>query len=137
MVFVIYEKAIGKGRPRFTRNGQTYTPDKTKRFENLVKNEAIKQLKGQLIPDYGGEVQVNIKANFEPPKSTSKKKYALLLGKGCQKKPDTDNIAKIILDSLNKIAYKDDSQVTRLKVTKAYANTDYIEVEIKYRGIAE
>lgn len=137
MVFIIYEKPVGKGRPRFTRNGHTYTPEKTRKFENLVKNEAKKQLKGQLIPDYEGEVQVNIKANFEPPKSMSNKKRSAILETGCTKKPDTDNLAKIILDSLNKIAYKDDSQVTKLKVTKAYANTDYIEVEIKYRGIAE
>lgn len=137
MVFVIYEKPIGKGRPRFTRTGHTYTPDKTKRFENLVKNEARKQLKGQLMPDYEGEVQISIKANFEPNKSASKRKRELLLGTGCMKKPDADNIAKIILDSLNKVAYKDDNQVTKLKVTKAYANTDSIEVEIKYRGINE
>ena len=90
-----------------------------------------------MISDYEGEVQVNIKANFEPPKSTSKKKREELLGTGYAKKSDVDNIAKIVLDSLNNIAYKDDKQVTKLKVTKSYAATDYIEVEIKYRGIAE
>lgn len=38
----------------------------------------------------------------------------------CQKKPDVDNLAKIVLDSLNKIAYDDDAQVCRLLVEKRY-----------------
>ena len=32
------------------------------------------------------------------------------------KRPDTDNIAKIVLDSLNGLAYKDDSAVVDLVV---------------------
>lgn len=36
-------------------------------------------------------------------------------------KPDTDNIAKSILDSLNGIAYLDDKQVTDLRIRKQYS----------------
>jgi len=45
-------------------------------------------------------------------------------------KPDTDNIAKIILDSLNGIAYKDDKQVIRLSVEKRYAEEPSVSVWI-------
>ena len=45
--------------------------------------------------------------------------------------PDTDNIAKIVLDSLNGIAYKDDSQVTALKVIKQYGEHAKIIVKLK------
>lgn len=45
-------------------------------------------------------------------------------------KPDTDNIAKIILDSLNGIAYKDDKQVIRLQVEKRYAEEPSVSVWI-------
>lgn len=38
------------------------------------------------------------------------------------KKPDCDNIAKIILDSLNGIAYEDDKQITSLTVEKYYGD---------------
>ena len=38
------------------------------------------------------------------------------------KKPDIDNCIKVILDSLNGIAYKDDSQVVSLKIEKYYAD---------------
>lgn len=46
-------------------------------------------------------------------------------------KPDTDNIAKSILDSLNGIAYLDDKQVIRLTVEKWYAEVPSVSVEIK------
>ena len=36
------------------------------------------------------------------------------------KKPDADNIAKIILDALNGIAFSDDRNITDLKVRKEY-----------------
>ena len=39
------------------------------------------------------------------------------------KKPDCDNIAKIILDSLNGIAYADDKQIISLSVEKYYGDT--------------
>ena len=47
------------------------------------------------------------------------------------KKPDIDNIAKVILDSLNDIAYHDDTQVVSLCMTKKYAETPRVEVEIQ------
>ncbi len=47
------------------------------------------------------------------------------------KKCDCDNIAKIILDSLNKIAYDDDKQVAELEVKKFYSSNPRVEVELK------
>jgi len=45
-------------------------------------------------------------------------------------KPDTDNIAKSILDSLNGIAYKDDKQVVMLTVEKRYDEIPSVSVWI-------
>ena len=45
-------------------------------------------------------------------------------------KPDTDNIAKSILDSLNGIAYKDDKQVVKLNVDKRYNEEPSVRVWI-------
>ncbi|XZN30187.1 RusA family crossover junction endodeoxyribonuclease [Clostridium perfringens] len=47
------------------------------------------------------------------------------------KKPDVDNIAKIILDSLNGVAYKDDSQIVDLRIIKSYTEeTERVEFEL-------
>ena len=50
------------------------------------------------------------------------------------KKPDCDNIAKIVLDSLNGIAFMDDKQVVNLVVTKNYDSIPCVEVDIKEIG---
>ena len=67
-----------------------------------------------------------IEAVFEIPKSTSKKRRLLMEAREelpC-KKPDADNIAKVICDALNKVAYGDDTQICSLKVDKRYTRAD-------------
>ena len=128
MKFTIIGKPRGKGRPRFTRQGFAYTDKETRAYEKLVK------ISYDLCEDkkvYEGNIKIEIWANFVPIKSTSKKKYRELIGQPYNKKPDVDNIAKIILDGLNEVAYKDDNQVVELVVHKTYAEQDYVEVEIK------
>jgi len=67
--------------------------------------------------------KVLIKAQFEIPKSWTKKKKAqaaaLEINPG---KPDIDNVAKIALDALNGVAFEDDKQVYDLKVIKRYGD---------------
>lgn len=77
-------------------------------------------------------LEVHIIAYYEIPKSTSKKKKQEMLEDKIRPtiKPDTDNIAKSILDSLNGIAYKDDKQVVDLRVRKQYAEVPSVSVWI-------
>lgn len=84
------------------------------------------------MPPTDNEIEVNIMAYFGIPKSTSKKKTALMLNGFINptKKPDADNIAKIILDSLNGIAFHDDSQIVRLVVEKRYSNNPRVELTL-------
>lgn len=49
-------------------------------------------------------------------------------------KADIDNIAKIILDGLNKVAYNDDAQVTKMNISKNYGINSYVKVKIIYLG---
>lgn len=116
ITFYIPGRPQGKGRPRFTRNGHTYTPDKTRDYEETVR--WLYKLHGGQKLD--GAVWVEIFANFEPPKSDSKKERARKLAGDapCTVKPDCDNVAKIILDALNGVAYDDDNQVAHLAVSK-------------------
>lgn len=122
----------GKGRPRFTKQGRTYTPDSTANYENLVKVMFMQKYSDtQPIPQ-GIPLEAHITAFFPIPKSTSKSRAADM-ERGFElptKKPDTDNIAKIILDSLNGIAYHDDAQIVRLTVVKSYSREPRVTVEI-------
>ena len=45
-------------------------------------------------------------------------------------KPDCDNLAKSILDSLNGLAYHDDKQVVELVVKKYYAENAEVKIKL-------
>ncbi len=125
MTFTIFGDPQGKDRPRFTKRGFTYTPKKTKEYERKVVKAFISS------PDsthFTHSVTARIKGVFKIPASTSKKKRAELLNAPYTHRCDADNLAKIILDSLNGIAYDDDACVTTLIVTKVYGEEPRVEV---------
>lgn len=116
---VIEGKIKGKARPRFNTNtGHAITPKDTLSYENWVKY-CYKEQDGRYIE---GPIRAVITAYYKIPKSYSKKRVQAIR-EGLEqpvKKPDADNIAKIILDSLNKIAFNDDAQIIELIVLKKY-----------------
>ena len=120
---------VAKGRPRVTRSGIAYTPPKTSNYENLVKMCYMEQCCNEKLE---GQLRAVIKAYFSIPKSSSKKNIALMEVNSLRptKKPDGDNIGKIILDSLNKLAYADDSQIVSMRVEKFYSHSPRVEVVI-------
>lgn len=134
--FVIPGEPKGKGRPRFsartTKDGRAFvttrTPQETVIYENLVRLEYEAQC-GVRFPDDAQMVAL-ITAVYAIPKSASKRRRAQMLeGRVLpRKKPDVDNIAKCILDSLNGIAYRDDSQVVECTVKKVYGDTPCVMV---------
>lgn len=130
--FTVYEKAIGKARPRYNpRARRMYTPTKTSSFEEKIRFAFLTKynIKTELSER---PFKAKITAYFAPPASTSKKKKKeLLYNIDYTKKPDVDNIAKSILDALNGYAYKDDSQVSALLVFKNYAEENKIEIELE------
>ena len=58
------------------------------------------------------------------------RKRAEMIGKPHIKKADGDNIAKSILDSVNRVAFDDDSAIARLEVEKRYDEIPRVEVYI-------
>lgn len=125
-------KPQGKERPRFnSQTKHTYTPAKTATYEALIKQIYIEKYGVQCFAP-NGSVMINIIATFEPPKSVSAQIYKkMLLGViNPTKNPDIDNIAKIVLDGLNGIAYKDDAQVTFIAMKKRYGVESMVEVLI-------
>lgn len=120
----------GKERPRVTRRG-TYTPEGTRRYEEFVRACWAKESGERFADD--AALNVLIMAWFPVPKSTSKaKRFEMLLGHiRPAKKPDCDNVAKIICDALNGCAYKDDAQIVRCTVAKYYSETPRVEVNIQ------
>lgn len=135
--FIIEGQPQGKGRARVTvRNGyaRAYTPEKTAIYENYIKicGVTAKEEQGNIFFDKV-PLKVDLRAFYSIPASWSNKKsrQAELGEIKPTIKPDGDNIAKTVLDALNGILYTDDSQVTRLTVSKKYSKQPRVEVEIK------
>lgn len=133
--FTIPGKPFGKQRPRVVNKGKfssAYTPKETVQYENLVKLYFQQAAHGEMFPD-DAMLDVRIFAFYEIPKSTSKKKREAMLAREIRpvKRPDFDNIGKIICDSLNLVAYHDDSAIVDAQVRKFYSEQPRVEVIIR------
>jgi Holliday junction resolvase RusA-like endonuclease len=107
--YCFYLEAIPKGRPRFTRFGHAYTPKKTRDFEKALQSEAIRQ-NGKILLE--GPLTVSISFYFKKPKSAKRQFPSVRV--------DLDNLIKATLDSMNGIAFKDDSQICEIYAKKCY-----------------
>ena len=138
MTFVIHFHVEGipkpKKRPRFRQfNGivQSYTDKGTREYEDHVRLTSQTAM-GTTEP-IETAVGVYLYIRLPIPQSHSKKrKEACLNGQEKPiKKPDIDNLAKSILDGMNKVIWQDDSQIVSLHVTKVYSNGSGVDVLIK------
>lgn len=128
----INESITGKQRPRMnTYTGKVYTPTKTKNYEYLVRQLFIYKYP-KFVP-IESRVKLTIIAYFELPNKRSKIQEAEMLADiiSPTKKPDWDNIGKIISDALNKFAFKDDAQITDVRVIKRYTRSPKVIVRIE------
>lgn len=123
----------GKGRPRFSKFGnyvKAYTPEDTVSYENLIKLQ-FRISCGNWYSEM--PLKMKITAIHSITKSVSKKNRARMLSGEIKptKKPDADNIVKVICDALNHIAYKDDTQIVELEIKKVYGELEKVVVEIE------
>lgn len=107
-----------KGRPRFSR-GKAYTPPATKASEDAIAHYVKSRINGAPLE---GALRVDIEMVFPIPKSWSDKKKSQAAA--CQilpaVRPDIDNTAKLLMDSLNGILWHDDGQIVQLFASKRY-----------------
>lgn len=134
MEFEVVGAPVGKRRPKFsTIHGyaQALKPKEDVIYENLVKI-MFQQSKPNNYSLFNKPIKMNIEAYFAIPKSFSKVKQSQALeGKLLPlTKPDADNIAKIICDALNDVAYKDDTQIVELSIIKRYAMEPKVKITL-------
>ena len=133
--FTVPGKPFGKQRPRVACRGKfskAYTPKETIAYENLVKLFYAQESKGEMFPEEA-ELEIIILAYYEIPKATSKVKREKMLSGEIRptKRPDIDNLAKAIYDSLNKVATHDAAAIEQTSVRKFHSDSPRVEVTIK------
>jgi Holliday junction resolvase RusA-like endonuclease len=115
----------GKGRPRFKRaTGAVYTPTATMRAEQRIQVEWIAAGR----PTVDGPLRLAVTLVMGRPQ-THLKKDGSLSAAGHRlprptKKPDWDNVGKLVADSLNSLAYRDDCQIVLAQLEKRWAVGD-------------
>ena len=103
--FFVAGKPVPKARPRVMPNGHTYTPARTVAWEQTVGWTAKAAMYGR--KPFQGPLSVSLGFN------------------GARANADSDNLAKAVLDGMNRVVYDDDSQVMRLLVDRMPANDPY------------
>ena len=115
---------VGKGRPRFTKTGRTYTPAKTREWERQVATVAKHVRHGRIAavhPMLEGPLRATLRFDMPPLKSWSRRRRHQMNGAPAVGRTDLDNYVKAVLDACNGIVFNDDRQVAQLRATKRYA----------------
>lgn len=131
--FTVEGTPVPKGRPRFAKRGkfvQTYTPQKTKDYEQLVRDAGALAMGS--TPPLDTPIKVFIHIRIPIPKSFSKKMHRDCLDQLIRptKRPDFDNVAKAITDACNGVIYIDDCQIVDAHITKRYSEFSGVDVII-------
>lgn len=111
---------VAKARPRFTRNGNVYTPKKTAVYEQVIGLHARAAMKGRKI--LTGAVRLSVTAYMPIPSSWSMKQKTKAMTGALRhtKRPDSDNLCKAVQDALNGVIYADDAQIDEVHIVKRY-----------------
>lgn len=127
----------GKGRPRFrvvkSKTGKvfgsTFTDAQTRSYETLLR-EAAEAVMGE-APLLEGALQIDVEARFDVPQSWSRKKReAALRGEVMPTgRPDLDNLVKV-LDALNSVVWRDDSQIVIANIAKLYSERPALVIKV-------
>jgi Holliday junction resolvase RusA-like endonuclease len=138
MTFMVTFKVDGtpvpKGRARYARRGNfisTYTPEKTRTYETLIRDSAIEAM-GSSEP-LETPVSLYLYIRVPIPKSCTKKRLEAI-DNGSEKptkKPDASNILKSVEDGMNGVVYHDDSQIINIHVTKVYSSLPGVDICVK------
>lgn len=131
---------VAKERPR-TRIVQgrgrafakIYTPAKTKNYERLVRYEARLAMRAAGLRQFLGPVIVNLSFDFPiPPSYPAKLRAECLAGTAFHtKRPDIENLEKIILDAMNDCVFHDDAQVVESHCRKRFAADPKVSVHVE------
>lgn len=81
---------VPKGRPRFTRGGFAYTPDKTRKYEKLVASLAKTAMAGR--PPFGCPVKVMVTAFMRMPQMSKKERQTRWRAISCRRSSRTQTI---------------------------------------------
>lgn len=106
-----------------------FTPPKQAKYAATLKVLCMQAMGGRAPLE--GPLGLVLQARYPWPKSMSAKKRLQSGAHWRISKPDFDNLAKIVGDALNKIAWLDDAQIAAARVTKIYSDNPGLSVRVE------
>lgn len=131
---VVDGKPVPWARHMGGRTTRPFTPAKVRTYQDVLRVLAQQEMRDRAPLE--GPLSLVIRAGLPIPKSLNKRKTADAISGALlpTTRPDVDNYAKIALDGLNGIVWRDDSQVVRLTALKMYALKPSLEITISEAG---
>ena len=128
IIFAISGIPKAQRRHRHTKSGHVYDPSKKNKAEFLLQSMKYKPKKPL------ESAKLTIIFRFKRPKSHyGKHGLKKSAPEVHNKRPDVDNLAKFVMDALDKVFFVDDGCVHTLVASKEYANRVNLDSE-KYGG---
>ena len=139
MEIVIYGEPIPQGRPRFTKSGNAYDPQRSQNYKKLVRfwvTQHLKKIPG--FKPFENALCVDLTFYLGVPSSwTKQKKLQAIQGQIRPiSRPDTDNLVKSVTDAINGLLWVDDAIITDLTARKRYTG-ELARVEIKITEVTK
>ena len=129
---------VAQGRPRLTTvNGfaRAYDPAKSLSWKGAAQVHMLSAMRQAGAQPFEGPVEVAILAVFSCPVSSYRKREPRSR-RWNDGRPDSENIAKAVMDAGSGVLYRDDAQVARLRVEKVVgAQGEPARVEVMVRAI--
>jgi len=118
----LYGDPIPQARARTVRRGgKSITYDPNAKLKEGYKWQIRSQFREEplTVP-----VAMDVVFMMPIPKATSKSKTAAMLNGAIHhmKRPDVDNMLKLVSDVLNNLVFKDDSQIIEIRARKIYSS---------------
>jgi len=111
---------ISQGRPRFSTHGgfpRAYDPKKSKEGKQSVRFFVSKAMEEQGLDTLTGPIMMQVQFGIKLPKSQERKRTPRLRVWRV-KKPDLDNLIKLVKDGCSGIAFLDDNQIVKVSAEK-------------------
>ncbi|MBQ9042334.1 MAG: RusA family crossover junction endodeoxyribonuclease [Eggerthellaceae bacterium] len=126
------EKVIGAMRPRADGRGgnvRMYVPDRHAKAQKRI-HDRYELARGRIRANFNGPV---LFALVYHRKATKENRRRHVIEQDTYK-PDVDNVAKLVMDALTGVAYRDDKQVVGLVAEAAprFGEMDWYEIEVTY-----
>jgi len=111
-----------------------YTPADVRKWQVEAKFLATEQMQGKT--PQAGMLEVDLRVYLPLPKSMPNKKRSWALSGAVRPitRPDCDNYAKSVCDSMSGVLWLDDAQIVQLNIGKWYSEKPRVEIEVRERA---